>query len=177
MKPILLVDIDGVLNVFGWSWDGYEPPTTGLEDVFEAKGYKIRFPTGLKERMAKLNDAFECVWATTWEDEARAHIAPKLGFGFGWDVIHFGSHPRQTTWKLPDVEAWCDKNAEDRRVAWVDDDLHGDAADWARDRGNTLLVSTAHETGLTQPLTTMLLSWAGQGVWVAENDEGVYISE
>ena len=164
-KPLLLVDVDGVLNVFGFSWEGYEEPDSELEKVFEAMGWTIRFPTGTAQRMARLSEAFDCVWATTWEERANDLIAPHLGVGADWPVIKFKGWARHPTWKLPDVRKWCEDNARGRRVAWLDDDLHGDAEEWAAKRTEggepTVLVSTHNEKGLTDRLTRELMEWAG----------------
>ena len=111
-KPLLLVDVDGVLNVFGFSWEGYEEPDSELEKVFEAMGWTIRFPTGTAQRMARLNEAFDCVWATTWEERANDLIAPHLGVGADWPVIKFKGWARHPTWKLPDVREWCQATRE-----------------------------------------------------------------
>jgi len=170
-KPLLLVDVDGVLNVFGFGIEGYPSgainPAPEFEKVFAAQGYTISFPLGLTGRMAKLNEAFECVWATIWEDQANKLIAPELGVGYEWPVIKFQGWGRQYTWKLPDVREWCEENARGRRVAWVDDDLHSDAEEWAEERDRagepTVLVSTNYQKGLTDRLTLELLEWAING--------------
>lgn len=163
-KPILLVDVDGFLNVFGRSWDGQDEPNTELEKVFTAERYTIRFPTGLTERMQALASSFDCVWATTWASKAKSKIAPQLGMGFTWPVIHFTNTQDHSTWKLPDVREWVERNAEGRRVAWGDDDLMWDAEAWARDRTEagtpTILIQTNPEEGLTQRQTDNALDWA-----------------
>lgn len=157
-KPMLLCDVDGVLNAFAWYWAkvpdiNAEELDERLEDIFLANGYTIYVPAGTKERMARITPLFECVWATTWEDKAIEHLSPKLGFGAYWPVVTgFGGRFRSDygTWKLPAVREWVAANAEGRRVAWLDDDLGPDAFKWAGDRKeSTLLVRTDEITGFS----------------------------
>ena len=154
-RPILLVDFDGVINVVGPG-----APNRKFEAEFRREGHKIRVPVGMAQRFARLEAAFECVWGTTWEDDAPI-LGRRIGFGAGWPVISFyASGARRGTWKLSDVRRWCEANAAGRPVAWIDDDLWPDAYDWAIARGQTLILRTLPEEGLTDAQTEELLAWA-----------------
>ncbi|MFL5798479.1 MAG: hypothetical protein ACJ77A_11180 [Actinomycetota bacterium] len=85
MKPYLLIDVDGVINVFR-----QDAPSDADDQVFEAEGFWIRVPRGMQERFERLEAAFECVWATTWEDAAPGVIGEHLGFGREWPAIPMG---------------------------------------------------------------------------------------
>lgn len=172
-KPILLVDVDGVLNVFGLAFDddngGMGEPNALLEKVFEAEAgssgvyprfFVIRFPAGLTERMKRLAEHFDFAWATTWANQAPISIAPELGMGHDWPVIVWGGGGRGATWKLDDVAKWVRINAVDRRVAWVDDDLHQDAESWATERGDTFLAVCIPDQGLDDAVADRLIAWA-----------------
>ena len=78
-RPVLLVDVDGVINVPGRG-EGNQRDE-GFDSVFRAEGYKIRVPRGLCGRFWRLQEAFDCVWNTTWERDAPLSLAPRLGFG------------------------------------------------------------------------------------------------
>ena len=159
-KPLLLVDIDGVVNAVG-----RRTPKIELEREFKRDGHKIRVPVGTADRFARLDAAFDCVWATTWEDEAPI-IGRHLGFGTTWRVIAFPTRGSDTeTWKLADVAAWCEKHARGRPVAWIDDDLGGDVDQWAIHRGRTLIIRPCPEVGLTEALTEDLLRALQRGDW------------
>ena len=85
-----------------------------------------------------------------------------IGFGATWPMISLNaSGDRRGTWKLSDVGRWCESNAAGRPVAWLDDDLWPDAYDWAMVRGQTLILRTLPEEGLTDAQTEELLAWAG----------------
>lgn len=181
-KPLLLVDVDGVLNALGpWLKYGDDPndaPHSFANDgVWEADGgsglsFTITLPRGVKKRLAYLATVFETVWCTTWGVTARGEIAPGLGIGQDWDVIDLDlkrsmlpSGQLARTWKLPTVWEWCAKNAVGRDVAWIDDDLQGDTMWWIADRtekdhGRTLPLLIDPETGLTAKNVRSLRTWA-----------------
>ena len=62
--------------------------------------------------------------------------------------------------KLAAISDWCDEHAQGRPLAWVDDDIDPSAWDWARNRGDTLLVPTRLDEGLTEHQADELLRWA-----------------
>ena len=154
-RPLLLVDFDGVVNVVGRLVKGQE-----LEADFAREGYRIRVPVGTAQRFACLEAELECVWATTWGKEA-AVLGRFLGFGANWPAIFIASGGQLArTGKLPEVRRWCESHAVGRPVAWVDDDLWPDVGDWATARGQTLIVRTLPEEGLTDAETDRILGWA-----------------
>lgn len=147
-RPFLIVDVDGVLNVFTGMSDHVE-----VEDKFIAQSFNIYVPKGTRGFLQRLEAAFECVWGTTWEKKAGRLLSPHLGFGKDWDVITFGFDRHRgynTTWKLPAVKRFANGIAKDRKLAWIDDDLLPDAFEWADSRDDTLLVPTRYEIGITE---------------------------
>lgn len=145
MKPLLFLDVDGVLQ-----------RNTTPEDVFspETDGPAIR----------SLMECFEVMWATTWEDEANQIVSPALGLP-SFPVVRF-DHEELTdyheTFKLPTVRRAC----LERPMAWVDDDLGADAKAWAEQRRRripTLLVHTSYPTGLL-PEDVDILTAFGKGL-------------
>ena len=142
--PLLPVDFDGVINVVGKGAGSQK-----LERNFEVQGYRIHVPVGTAGRFARLETAFDCVWATTWGQDAPI-LGRHLGFGSTWLVIFIGAGGLLArTGKLPEVRGWCEANAVGRPLAWVNDDLWPDASDWATGRGRTFLLRTLPEEGLT----------------------------
>ena len=167
--PLLLVDVDGVLNAV------VAPPFATLKEgttssgVFEAefiaRNFPIRVPVGTRERIATLQSLFNCVWATTWEENAAEHLSPVLGFGADWPVIRFhDDFPDAGTWKLPAVQRFADLPQNQRRpLAWIDDDLQPDALEWAARRTRsgvpTLMVRPNADEGFTSRQFQRLLSF------------------
>ena len=151
-RPLLLLDVDGVLNILG-AGDG--SPT----ECFGASGHLIRHRTDLPELLARLRARFELVWATAWEQRANTGIAPRLGLP-ELPVICFSQHPGRAlpTWKLPAVISHVGRRA----FAWVDDVLGLDAHRWAAARREpTLLLDVDPATGLTPGHVNTLLAFAG----------------
>jgi hypothetical protein len=156
--PLLLVDVDGVLNAVIGSPFGRRKEAIAsnpFEAEFMARHFPIRVPAGTRERMATLQTLFECVWATTWEDHARSDLAPVLGFGADWPVIRFtDDFPDSGTWKLPAVQRFAEQPENlSRPLAWIDDDLEPDALEWAarriRSGPRTLMVRPDADVGFT----------------------------
>jgi hypothetical protein len=155
-KPILFVDVDGVISLFGFAPDAGELPGP----LHWVDGIAHCIPTGVGERLVTLAEAFELVWATGWEERANEHLPyllrlpfrdlPSLTFG---SAAVFGS----AHWK---VEA-IDRYAADRPAAWIDDNLDDECRAWAEGReAPTLLVQTSPSAGLTDEHVSTLLDWA-----------------
>ena len=167
--PLLLVDVDGVLNAV------VAPPFATLkaggtssgvfEAEFTARNFPIRVPVGTREQIAELQSLFECVWATTWEDNAAEHLSPVLGFGADWPVIRFhDDFPDAGTWKLPAVQRFAElPENQSRALAWIDDDLQPDALEWTAHRTragvHTLMVRPEANVGFTSRHFQRLLAF------------------
>ncbi|MGI9017888.1 MAG: HAD domain-containing protein [Euzebya sp.] len=156
-KPILFVDVDGVVSLFGFS-----SSERNLPGPFHwVDGVAHCIPDAMGGRLVRLAERFELVWATGWEDRANEYLPPilKLPFDrlpsltFGGRAV-FGS----SDWKLEAIEAY----AGSRPAAWIDDNIDKDCKAWARRReAPTLLVLTQSPTGITDDHVEQLLQWAG----------------
>jgi hypothetical protein len=146
-RPLLLLDVDGVLLVVRTAWDA------ALDDALDLE------PTLHPEAgawLAELAGSFELAWATTFADMANRVIAPALGIP-PLPAIAFDMDRRAPTAKLPSVIAWVG----DRPCAWIDDDLGHDADTWAAGRTiPTLLVHVDMTVGMTRRDVDRLLAWA-----------------
>jgi len=110
------------------------------------------------ERLNRLGEHFELVWATGWEDKANDYLPTLLGLP---ELPHitfqgaarFGS----AHWKLGPI----DEYASDRAVAWIDDSFDESCFEWAEKRAQpTLLVPTEPQLGIEEAHVTALESWA-----------------
>jgi hypothetical protein len=153
-KPLLLIDVDGVLNPWVRGGDpipeGYITHRVGGQIVLLADHHG--------EWLRELADHFDLAWVTTWEAEADALIAPIIDAPAGLPYISF--HERTDdgwTWKLPAVRRFV----EDRPVACLDDDPGPDADEWATSRtAPTLLVMPDPELGWTREECDELIAFA-----------------
>ncbi|WP_435974834.1 hypothetical protein [Streptomyces sp. Qhu_M48] len=73
--PLLFLDVDGPLIPFGASGGAY--PTYPPAPPASVSPLLARLDPAQGPRLAALT--YELVWATTWEDDANAWIAPRLG--------------------------------------------------------------------------------------------------
>jgi hypothetical protein len=147
-RPLLLLDVDGVLLVVRSTWD---------DDDAEPE-YEPSLHPDARAWAAELAGAFELVWATTWEHLANRVIAPALGLPH-LPAIEFDMDRRVPTPKLPSVIAWVG----DRPCAWIDDDLHEDAFTWAAGRTvPTLLVPVDMTRGMERRHVDRLLEFAAE---------------
>jgi hypothetical protein len=153
---MLLMDVDGVLSLFGF--DHVDPPP-GFPVSVEGMPHWLSSHVGAL--LVRLSRTFECVWCTGWEERAEEHLPRLLGLPGGWPHVPFDATPRDARrghWKLAAIDA---HTGPSRAVAWVDDALDDACAEWARSRSApTLLVPTHPAVGLTDAHVDELEGWA-----------------
>lgn len=132
-RPILFIDVDGVLSPFeagpasedrGFVRHHLRPtcwidqhPHLHPEDVPDV-------PVWLRPDHGEelLDLPYELVWATTWEDEANMYVSPRIGLPrlpvVTWSIRH-GYGPDGTHRKTVDVIRY----AAGRPFVWLDDQL------------------------------------------------------
>ena len=151
-QPLLAVDIDGVISLFGWE---EQPAHTRLQLV-DGVPHCISLPVG--DRLLRLSEHFELVWASGWEDKANFYLPELLGLpelphvSFDMEARAGGAH-----WKLAAVQDF----AGERAIAWIDDNFDASCFEWAERRtAPTLLVPTEPHLGLEEGHVAALESWA-----------------
>jgi HAD domain in Swiss Army Knife RNA repair proteins len=152
--PLLLLDVDGVLNPFAAAGC---PPGYAEHNFFPGED-PVRLCAGHGEWLRELGRRFEVVWATAWETEANRLIAPRLGIA-ELPVITFPPIPFEPLDKLPAVSGFVAESP----LVWIDDALGPQVHDWAaRRRAPTLLIDADPAVGLTRPMVERCLSWAAR---------------
>ncbi|MFB9367970.1 hypothetical protein [Kitasatospora albolonga] len=175
-----MVDVDGPLNPFA-SKPYRRPEGYGTHRLmtprWEAMERRRLREYGLPHKAPKplrvwLNEEhgaalaglpFELVWATTWEEEANAFVAPLLGLPELPYVAWIVPRPEPgggVFWKTPQIVAW----ARGRPFAWVDDLITEADRAWVRANhpGQALLHHVDPKTGLTPDDFARLADWAEQ---------------
>jgi hypothetical protein len=154
--PVLLLDIDGVISLFGFTSD--ERPTGAW---IQADGTPHFISGTAGAHLLALADFFSLAWCSGWEERANDHLPAALGLPGPLPYLSFDRNPGSTRahWKLNAIDAFC---GADRPLAWIDDALNDACRSWASARpGPTLLVDTEPPTGLTGTHVAQLVAWAG----------------
>jgi hypothetical protein len=153
-RPLLLVDIDGVISLF--SFDHRARPEGAFHSI---DGIPHFLSSSAAEHLLALASKFELVWASGWEEKANEYLPHLLGLpalphlSFERSVGRTNAH-----WKLDAIEAYA---GEQRALAWIDDAFNDACHEWASVReGPTLLVETTPANGLTGREAQMLERWA-----------------
>jgi hypothetical protein len=153
-RPILAVDVDGVISLFG----AEEQPDRSHTQLQLVDGvpHLISLPCG--DRLRRLSEHFELAWASGWEDKANFYLPSILGLP---ELPHvsfdLAARPGGSHWKLGPLEEF----AADRPLAWIDDNFDQSCFEWAERREQpTLLVPTETHLGLEEAHVEALRQWA-----------------
>jgi HAD domain in Swiss Army Knife RNA repair proteins len=155
-RPILFVDVDGVISLFGFrpGKDTLPGPLHWIDGVAHC------IPEDIGARLIRLAERFELVWATGWEERANEHLPYLLDLPFGnlpWLQFDGRAVFGSAHWKVDAI----DEYAADRPAAWIDDNIDETCLAWAEGRSApTLLVETLPAVGLTNEHVEQLLDWA-----------------
>lgn len=155
-QPILAVDVDGVISLFGF--DEVPDRSQAKFELVDGMVHCISLVAG--DRLRRLEAHYELVWATGWEEKANDYLPGLLGLAelphISFDgAARFGS----AHWKLGPI----DEYAGDRPVAWIDDNFDESCHEWAKSRAApTLLVPTEPHLGIEEAHVAALESWAAE---------------
>jgi len=156
-KPLLLVDVDGVISLFGF--DPLRPPE-GRFVLVDGIAHFVSANAG--DHLRALSEGFELVWCTGWEEKANEYLPFALGLPGSLPHLVFERHPGRAHahWKLDAIERYA---GPDQPLAWIDDAHDADCEAWAARRLTpTLLVGTRSAEGITAAHVGELSAWADQ---------------
>jgi hypothetical protein len=167
--PILLLDVDGVLNAVlvdlpeGWQRGIYN-------------GFVLSWDPTVTARLRELHESgrVEIQWLTTWTTNADTLLAEPMGLPRGLtthdrdDLLPtgFGGERRGVSgwWKLAAARAVAEAEPG-RRIVWIDDDLAGHAEDtgeWLAANEQVLVVAPDLVTGLTHEELDRVEAWLAE---------------
>ncbi len=164
-RPLLLVDIDGVVSLFGFS--PHAPPAGSFHSI---DGIPHFLSATAAAHLLALGEIFELVWCSGWEERANEHLPSLLGLPAELPFLRFapavrtksgvaGSGAERSTrghWKLDAIDTY----AGARALAWIDDCLDETCHAWAAARAApTLLVQTDADVGITAAHVERLRRW------------------
>jgi len=153
--PLLLIDVDGVISLFGYD---HTAPPAGRYQLVDGIAHFLSATAG--EHLGRLEQAYELAWCTGWEEKANDYLPLALGLSGPFPHVEFdpANRPTHAHWKLGGIDRHVDPS---RAVAWLDDAHDDRCRSWAAARpGPTLLVTTNPAVGLTDREVVELLAWA-----------------
>jgi HAD domain in Swiss Army Knife RNA repair proteins len=164
--PILLLDVDGVLNAART-----DLPEGWKQGVFN--GFLLSWDPTITARLRDLHESgrVEIHWLTTWTTNADRLLAEPMGLPRGLqthdrsDAAPMGFlgplAGRSGWWKLAAAREVAEAEP-DRRIVWIDDDLAQQAADtgeWLAAHQHVLVVAPDLFTGLTHEQLDQIEAW------------------
>lgn len=154
-RPLLLVDVDGVISLFGF--DPAAPPP-GSWHMVDGIAHLVSGTAGVHLRA--LSERFDLAWCSGWEEKANEYLPLALGLNGKLAYVELDAPRAEPSahWKLAAIDAFAGRQ---RPLAWIDDSLGPDCEAWSAVRpGRTLLLATDPAVGLTADHVAQLLAWA-----------------
>jgi len=176
--PLLLIDIDGVLNAFdARRLDRHQHKA-------QAGPYVVVLDRRHPAWFRTLAEHAELRWATMWQAQAATTFGSVAGIGTDWPYLDFDSVWLHRTvgrtgvgvggYKWPLIEQ-CGESA--RPLVWIDDDMTDLHLAWARRRDAegtpTLFVRPHPARGFTENQYAAVLSFVREAAGVAPRREKV----
>jgi hypothetical protein len=156
-KPLLLLDVDGVISVFG-----FDPGCVPAGQWLNVDGIVHLLSATAGEHLRQLAGAFELAWCTGWEEKANEYLRPALELPGTLPWLRFDGVAKEPNahWKLAAIDTFA---GPARPVAWIDDAHDHACHAWAlARRAPTLLVGTQPSIGMTAEHVRDLLAWASR---------------
>jgi hypothetical protein len=170
-RPLLMVDIDGVISLFGFPGGALSTPRPGTSPSPDAMpdgsfhtvdGIPHFLSHAAAAHLLTLAESFDLVWASGWEEKAEEYLPRLLGLPAGLPFLRFersrgAGRSVEGHWKLDAIDTY----AGNRPLAWIDDAFDQSCHVWAAARpAPTLLVQTNPAAGLTTTEAKLLATWA-----------------
>jgi len=152
-RPALLLDIDGVINVFQCS--------IARETQIAPYLPSVKLLPGLEDWLAQLDGAYYLIWCSHWGALVNIDAARAWGLGARPLIEPTPEEAPLNDWKALAIgRTFADWPGA---IAWVEDGFTPAAHAWAANRlrqGRRTWLVDVRETGLTAEITEYLLEWA-----------------
>lgn len=121
-KPLILLDIDGVVNAAGRKGRYWKDAKTipSLEAIYpdgSSKKFQITYSPTVVKAINRWSEVAEIKWLTSWDERADTYLGPALGI----NKLGVG-RASEDVFKLDAVVEWAKSNPG-RAIIWIDDQL------------------------------------------------------
>ena len=101
LRPLLLVDVDGVISLFGFV---HASPPSGHYQLVD--GITHFLSGAAADHLRRLSEDYELVWCTGWEEKANEYLPLALGLPAQLPHLVFdpSDRPTHAHWKLAAIE-------------------------------------------------------------------------
>lgn len=115
-KPIILLDVDHVINMVGansclGSWNDTKSTVVN--------GFKIQYSPTVVDKINEWNKVADVRWLTTWNERAQKMLAPELKL----DHFALARDPKLKWGKTQTAEKTAEEVGPDGLIIWIDDEL------------------------------------------------------
>jgi len=103
-RPLLLIDIDGVISLFG-----FDPGRPPVGTFISVDGIVHFLSSVAAEQLLALSDEFELAWCSGWEEKADEYLPFALGVPDGLPHVEFEGEGNSDGrhWKLASIDRFA----------------------------------------------------------------------
>lgn len=164
MKKIVLLDVDGTINIIN------ETPRASHLDACHAEatsevGYgKIVYSPSIIKSLFQTLEGVSVFWLTAWR--VKTKLLPELvGAPKRWGWLRNEQHPSSLWWKIDVIDHQILSNYDE--VLWIDDDaaeekLHPEEKSWLQAHPQITIISPEPSTGLRSRDIEKIAQWLQQ---------------
>lgn len=154
-RPMLLLDVDGVLNPYGFS---RRPAGFTEHHLFPDDDEPVLVNPEHGAWIGELTRTCDVTWATSWNQDANRLLCPLLGIG-ALPVLSMPAVPFRPADKVPLIA----RHSRGRAAVWIDDLHTAEAHAWQRGRAEpTILIGVDPAVGLARGAVDRVHLWAAR---------------
>lgn len=171
-RPVILLDVDGVLNPFRAAWHASDSPemaAAGFRTVcgdFDGRSVPLSLARWHGQWLNRLRLSADIVWATGWNHRANTQVGPQI------DLPHlevldlvYDSPGSRLHWKSEQVADYLATQRPGAPWVWIDDETVDGDRDYVNAHpgtGDGWMLFSDPATGLTEDDFERLLHWVSE---------------
>lgn len=138
-KPVILLDVDGVVNIIGTGkiWGDIQTKKVATNGEFN----DVRYSPSMIDSINKWNTRAEVKWLTNWDEEAKLSLSPALGL-YQFKMARTSAHYEN---KIETANRIAKEIGDKTLMIWIDSEIESLADTPGMKkmyaRPNTLLIS------------------------------------